>query len=383
MMQIRTIIYMIIVLAFSGCIKPYEPNFDDGVVQKYVVQGMIDNQEGWQTVRVSKSTSVSNPSLITVDGCQVEIVDEIGQKFELSLFDRGEYRVWMSSEYLVPGRAYQLIVITPEGEILQSSFDRMPLETDLEDVFYEIETLPTNDPEVWTHGIQFYTNLNAGENNSRYYRWKINETWEYHARFPKEFYYDGQVQQIIPPDSSQMYCWANQDVDEIFTLSTANLDENSFQNFPLHYVNTSSDRLAILYSMLISQIALSEEAYIYWDQLRINNIDGGLYSSQPIAVKGNIENISRPDQDVLGFFQASSIASKRIFIEPIDELELYFSDGCSPALLWRGFIELTPDTWPAYLMTFEGNWSFVYLNYECVNCELMGGITERPLYWPY
>ncbi|NOR86102.1 MAG: DUF4249 family protein, partial [Bacteroidales bacterium] len=110
-------IIIILLLGFTSCIKPYEPDFKSEAIQKYVVEGMVSSEEGWQTVTVSISSTANSPMFIPLANCYVEIIDELGQKFELNYVENGQYRVWMSSEYLVPGRAYQTRVITSEGDI--------------------------------------------------------------------------------------------------------------------------------------------------------------------------------------------------------------------------------------------------------------------------
>jgi hypothetical protein len=243
--------------------------------------------------------------------------------------------------------------------------------------------LPTNEPDEWIKGIQFYTNLNADESQSKYYRWQITETWEFHSAYPKEFYYDGEINHISPPDYSTFYCWTTRPLDEIFTLSTQGLSENSYTKFPLHYVSNTTERLSVLYSFMIHQIALSEDAYNYWDQLRINNTIGeGLYSGQPLAIKGNYTNTSHSDQNVLGFFQASSETNKRVFVAPIESLELDYSDKCSPSVLRMGLVEITPNMYPAWLMESHGFWTMKLMNDECVDCTLRAGKTEKPSFWP-
>lgn len=383
MMRTKNIIFILLILGFSTCIKSYDPNINKSTIQNYVVQGTISNEEGWQEVNISLSSPASKPEYIPVNSCEVEIKDELGQIFKLDGYEDGKYRVWMSSEYLVTERSYMLKIKTPDGQILESAFDKMPKGPEIEDVYFELEDVPTNEPDVFLHGIHFYIDLKAGGEDSRFYKWQLTETWEYHSAYPNEFYYDGEVHQNIPPDSSQYVCWATEDIPKIYTLSTKNLVENSFNRFPLHYVRNTTEQLAILYSVLVKQIALSEEAFTYWDQLRMNSDNaGGLYSTQPLPIQGNIVNTTSPDQKVLGFFQASSISAKRLFVEPVPGLVLEYSDHCSPTLMRKGLIEIRPQDYPGYLMSHEGRWTMVLMNDECVECKQRGGTTTKPDFWP-
>jgi hypothetical protein len=368
---------------FQSCIKPFEPSYKDTSTDKYVVQGLLTSEEGWHEVNVSKTSSVDEALYMPVQFCEVTIEDEFGNAFELENIFGGTYGIWMNQQDLVIGRGYQLRVKTPDGDFLESKLEYMTDGPEVLTPGYEIEKHPVQDIGDFLDGLQFYIDLKADDHHSHFYRWQLIETWEYHSRYPQEFYYDGEVQQISPPDSSEFYCWATDQVDEIFVLNTNNYTTNGIVNFPLHFVANTSSRLGVLYSLLIRQIALSEDAYIYWDQLRQNNSEqGGLYSSQPLAVRGNITNISNPDQDVLGFFQASTVTQLRIFVEPPENLSMLFSDKCDPNPLEHGFVEIKPYEYPAYLETIDGEVSMNLLNDECVLCTLRGGSNIKPDFWP-
>lgn len=377
------IISLIILTNLWTCIKPFTPELKETSVEKYVVQGMVSNQAGWQEVNVSINSSVNKPLFIPIDFCEVKIIDDQNNIFNLIQSESGTYKAWMTSDELVIGRGYKVKVTTEDGIVLESEFDYIPNGPDVGDINYEIEQHHIDYPEGWLKGIQFYTNMVGENSDSRFYRWKLTETYEYHSVYPLEFYYDGEVQQVSPPDSSEMICYRTSLVDEIFTLSTANFNANIINGFPLHYVENTTPKLAILYSLLIEQMALSQDAYIYWDQLRQNNEEqGGLYATQPLAVKGNIKNISSSEFEVLGFFQASFISRKRIFVEPKPEFELAFSDRCYPENLRFGYQEISPYDYPAYLFSNEGSATTTVLNDECIFCTRRGGVIQKPDFWP-
>ena len=381
MMHIKRMVYLLVLVLFSGCIKPYEPELKDDSTQKYVVQGMISSVEGYQEINVSLTSAVTQPQYIGLNGCRVEILDDQNNTFTLDDYSNGNYKVWIEQAYLQPGRFYKTRIVTPDGEIIESAFEEMPFGPDIDDVYYEIEEQQTNNPNIWDTGLQLYTNLVANDEDSKFYKWKLIETWEYHAAHPKEFYFDGQIQQISPPDFSQKYCWTTLEVGQIFTLSIKNLSNTTYNKYPLNFIANNTSRLGILYSLLIEQMALTENAYIYWDQLRQNSEqDGGLYTSQPLAIKGNLVNVKNPKKQVLGYFQASTLKTKRIFIEPF--LNGAFYNGCSPIYLERGLKEITPDMYPAYLQNIDGYWTLNYLNEGCVDCTVNGGTTNKPYYWP-
>jgi hypothetical protein len=274
-------------------------------------------------------------------------------------------------------------VHTPENEVIESLYDTLLQGAPLDSVYYFVEDVPTSDPSVYLRGMQFYVDLDAPDAVCRNYRWEVWETWEFHSAHPVEYYYDGDFHQVIPPDYSNSVCWGNGLVKNVYTLSTKSLSENVFIKYPLHFVDGHSSRLGILYSIFVSQLALSVNAYNYWEQVRVNNSEqGGLYEQQPFTIKGNLVNVTNPDKDVLGYFYAASESSRRYFYKDIEGLEIDFSNHCNEDILgiggWRGY---TKYEYPIYYY-FNSQNGLRILNKECVDCRLMGGSTVKPDFWP-
>jgi len=385
MIRNKELYFIGFLMLLLGCVKPYKPDLSTNATNKYVVQGMVGSIEGWQVVNVSQTSSTELAEYLPVNGCEIRILDDAGNTFSLTEFDEGVYRVWMDQSMLIPGRSYRVVINTPSGDIIESEFDKMPKgPEEVGDVYYELANIQTDDPERILYGIQFFTDFSADSEDGNYYRWKCTETYEYHTKYPLQFYYDGTVHEVSPPDSSKMVCYKTEVIEGIYTLATINLSTKEYPGFPLNFVQNTSDRLAILYSLLVEQSAISLEAFNYYDKLRINlDQSGGLYTSQPLAVKGNLYNVSNEDNEVLGFFQASSLAYKRIFVEaPVEGLTLDYFEVCTVSPLLFGFVEISPTEYPAYLFAFNGEWTMATMTKNCVDCTLAGGETAKPDYWP-
>lgn len=332
------------------------------------------------------ASSVSDPQYLPVSGCWVRISDDKKNQFVMqeSLTEPGVYRAYIGSQYLAVGKSFKVDIITPDGTGIESDYDRIPPCPEVGEVYYELDEIIsefTGQPEK---GIRFYTDLDAGNLESHFFKWNVTETWEYRVDYPREWYYDGTVHHIYPPDYSRKVCWLTQKIKEIYTLSTSNLDVNRYTGFPLNFASSISSRLIYGYSLLIEQSALSEEAYSYWDQMRINSTGlGGLYEKQPLSITGNLHSTTDPDKKVLGFFGASSVKSKRIFISNVPGLVIEFVGYCTPSLLRNGLKEIRPDDYPAWLMGNEDTYYMVLLSDDCVDCLYYGGTNIKPDFWPY
>jgi hypothetical protein len=383
MPRIKNTILIFSLLLFFSCVKAFDPQIDNTAVSKYVISGRVTNIEGWQEVEVSLSSPVESPKYIPVQGCQGRIQDNKGNDFELTQFEPGLYKVWMGQADLTPGTSYRIQITTPDGDLLESSFDTMFQCPRLDSVYYAIEVIPTSNPAISQEVMQFYVDLNAEGDYSRYYKWDVIETWEYHAAHPFEYYYDGAMHQIDPPDYTNKVCWITGLSKNVFTLSTKSLTQNKYRQYPLQRIDGKTSRLGIMYSILVRQLALSEKAYNYWEQMRINsNEQGGLYEKQPLAIKGNLLNMSNPEKVVLGCFYASSESARRYFYHDVAGIKLTFYNFCSEESLgmfgWREFFKWE---YPIYFYYNEVG-ALRILNKECIDCRLLGGTIVKPDFWP-
>jgi hypothetical protein len=384
MQRIRAGISILICsLILSGCIKPYFPDFGTNNIEKYVVSGLVTSDSGYQLIHVSLTSPLHNQTPVPLAGCVVRVTDDSGQTFSASENRPGEYRAWMEKQDLSAGKSFKVTVITPNSDTLESDYDRMPECPPVDSVYYQRKDIPSNEPQNYTKGIQFYLDIDGKNTGSQFYKWDLTETWEYHSQYPIEWYYIGRVMHVYPPDYSKFVCWRTQPVNELFLLSIKNLTQNSYNSQPLMYLDNRSARLLFGYSLLIRQFAISEAAFAYWDELRSNGTDqGGLYEKQPLSVAGNMHNLTEPDKPVLGFFSAAGISTKRLFISKVDNLTMEYEIPCYPQELTDGFKRISYYNYPAYLMGDKSGYQMIWLNDECVDCEAAGGSITKPEFWP-
>lgn len=350
MLQNKTwLIMAVLMLTLSSCIKRYDPDIPRNEAVKFVVTGQVTKGADVQRINVSTSAPITDPSFkyyTPVKGCVVRILDNRGNWYRLADLGNGNYETVIPESRLTAGTSFKVEVVTPKGIQIDSDYETLLECPAVDSVYYLVDQLPSADPFTQIKGIQFYCDLNAINFKCYNFRWELRETWEYKAELART--------------ASQRTCWMNNYVRDVYTLSTRKLSENRYKLFPLHFVdNYSSQRLNYGYSLMILQYSLSDAAYDYWEKIRINNSQqGGLYTKQPLQIKGNLHNITYPDQQVLGFFGASQVTTKRIFIRKVLGLPLEYK-GC----------EEDPDPMvkpPPY----------------CYDCQLSGGSNVMPDFWP-
>lgn len=382
MIKLKKILFIASIISIASCIEEYKPIIEVIDTNKYVVYGSITNQEGYQTVNISYATNTIGPQYVPISGCNVQVRDDLGNLFQFTEYNPGEYKTWINKSYLNIGTSYKIDIITPEGTEISSDYDIMPNGANIDSVYYLREDKPPSDFEIYNQGIQFYLDLKGSEQDSRYYKYTVKETWEYHAPFPRQAYYDSQLHFIIPEDSTKMTCWKTEFIKSIYTLSLVNLSESKYLMYPLNFVKNNTERLAWCYSLLVEQYALSEHAYLFHDEIKNNNYDNaGLYKQQPALVKGNLINITNPNQEILGYFFASSVSTKRIFIKNVEDLTLTYPDMCVTFPLIGGLRRIPRSARPAYIRIIDG-YPYARLEDACVDCTVRGGTNIKPEFWP-
>ena len=89
-MKIRYILLLFIIV-MTGCRESFMPGYRD-YQSALVVEGMITNQPGPYTIKLSKTQPVGDEEFIPYSGCSVELQEKNGESELLTELDSGIYR---------------------------------------------------------------------------------------------------------------------------------------------------------------------------------------------------------------------------------------------------------------------------------------------------
>jgi len=386
-----------LMLFLTHCISPYEPDIV-GKSGLLVVDGSIIKGRETQVINISRTSSISQPKYLPVENCNVRIMDDTGNEFVFDEESPGKYVADIDDALLNYNEQYKLIFTTSSGEVYESNYQRL-LETGEVDSLYGIREdhySPVTEEET-TSGIQFYVDLDAPEDASRYYRWVLEETWENHVEDEIWGVYDGKTIKRFYPGDSLKRCWKTGDVTGLYSASTVSLSENRIKKVPLHFVESNSSKLFVKYCATIKQYALNADAYDYWfEKERELNESGNIYAIQPSQPKSNIHNISNPDEQVMGFFWVASCAVKRVFVKnpgpspmlvgSCSGLGVYCESTDFNVIADRLYFALTSfadilTEPPIYISVQYQTQYEVHLTPQCIDCRILGGSAQRPDFW--
>ncbi len=387
MTSIKYYFIFFIVVFNQSCIEPFFINEDLGFELNLVVDATITDEKEEQHIVISETTSLIDYTIHLVHNCKVVVTDKNGNEFIFTENpDQGYYQGTIPFEFLVSGNAFKITIETDRGRIYTSDFEELTSAAPIDSVYYDLKVeMNSTSNTLKSAGLQFYVDLKTDNNNSKFYRWTLNETYEYHSSWPIEQYWAGFIR-TQQPDYSYFTCYKTEPVLKIFAASTKNVVDQ-YLKYPLTFVDNSTQKLYWRYSLLVKQLSVTERAYDYWRLLMANSQEsGGLDDNQPANMKGNIYCVSHPDEKVLGYFSVSSVSEKRIFIG--DEMKPFHSEDVYCKQYTRPFPMkfldgLKKSQWPYYLAPVpEGEAPEIYFaEQDCFDCRMKGGSLEVPDFW--
>jgi hypothetical protein len=378
----------IMVAILSSCVERYYPGDTDPYTGLLAVNAHLTDKPGRQKVSLSRSDRLMYPEFKPEPGAAVQVENELGEMVRFNESGQGEYVADIRPEFLQKGLNYRLLLVTADGNRYESDFTTLHSATAIDSVYCRRETFPDAEGTV-ADGIRFYMDFEIDLERTRYLRWELIETYEYHNPDYDGFIFDvDRVLRPLPDSMSDRQCWITLHVPEIYTLETKNLSADHYSMKPLHFVSNQTQRLKYGYSLLVRQLSMDEVAFRYWEDLKMNTQESGaLFDRQPSITRGNICNCDDPDEKVLGYFSISGVHEKKIFVKDVEGLEIPDRIFCFPDFEYPRYWYLGNDDLPVFMS--EAVWPetgvtyFGYTPQGCLDCRLHRGSSgDPPDFWP-
>jgi len=376
-------------LITTGCKEKYLPPVTSPPTGYLVVEGYISSGQQPTRITLSRTTRLYDSLQILYEhNAQVNVVSENQQTFPL--FDNGN-NLYVSSAplNLNIGEKYQLQIRTLEGKEYASDF-------------VAVKNTPAIDSISWqreNEGLKIYVNTHDPQNNTRYYQWRYEETWEIHSAYRSSLKYDidatGQVLGVtwrdpfFHSDDTTIYkCWQSNDSKNILLGSSERLSADKIY-LPIASIEPASEKLSVLYSIRVRQYALSHEAYLFLEKIKKNTEQvGSIFDAQPSELQGNIHCVSNPSEIVVGYVDISEEKERRVFISNAQVPGWNYKIFCGQIIIPNDIdnirlagVGLTP-TNPHLLSPFGGIIDFyVASDVSCVDCTTRG-TNVKPAFWP-
>ncbi len=378
MSRIGFMLFLLLLCIAFACRDPYKPDIVSSSESYLVVEGVLNAGAGPTDIRLSRTFKLDDAAHFeTENNALVMVEGKDNTTRQLTMSADG---VYTSPDLgLVMDQEYRLHIVTTAGKEYLSDYviaKKTPL---IDSVSFR-----QNDK-----GVQVYVTTHDHTNNTRYYLWNYDETWEirsyYFSYYKYENGYTYPVDRTPAEDISR--CWKYGSSQNILIGTSASYQVDSLPEAPVNFIGNGDEKLAIRYSTLIRQNALDKKGYEFYEMMKKNTENlGTIFDAQPSQIKGNIHSVSDPGEPVIGYLSASTTEEKRIFINATDLDSWRFNQFCpsytiaNDADSIRTAYESGAEVYDAVTLGIVVV-SYLFSEPACVDCTARGGSLNRPSYW--
>ena len=380
-------------LLLAGCTEPYLPDALKSPPSYLVVDGFL-NAQGVTTIKLSRTHPVGAKTAPPVETkATLYVEDEAGVRVLLREAPAGNYTSAFTTMNLA--RKYRLHINTLAGKEYISDFVPAKITPPIDAVSWRAENA----------GLNIYVSTHDNANNTRYYRWETDETWEITPVYqPTVEYVNRAMRNVVAPYPTA--CWGTALSTAVWLDKTTALSQDMVTDFRVMHLPSTSARLTTRYSILVQQHALTKDEYAYWELLRKNTESiGSLFDPQPSQLTGNVRCLTNPADLAIGFIGAHSRTEKRIFIRrpelpsnwnvptgyetclPPDTVNLYppGKNPPTPAEIMQATFGVAGGIYvpinPLYSPASTTVVAYTSKNVDCIDCRTRGS-SIKPSYWP-
>lgn len=370
-----------IILLLTGCITTFEPQGLQESAGLLVVEGMI--METGTTIKLNRTVGIYSASTRKdVNDARIQLIDDNGLIIAVAgqhIIDAKAGSIYTFAEPFTfsQGTKYALDIQIGEQHY-QSAFESPFRTPEIDELTWKLKE---------DNSIDIFVSTHDPDNDVIYYLWDFEEDWEIKSRMFGAYRYIpsfglGEViEQSLSGPNNTYYCWDSDKSKSILLgtcekLTVATINNKLIYNFPPY-----TSRFSYLYSILVKQYGISQQAYAFYENLQKNVEQGGsLFAPQQTELRGNIKCISHPDEDVLGYVVFTNKAESRLFID-VAKMWLDVEYDCGDI---RNFpVDKLGDAHRngfGILSYSNGIYSCAPL--KCLDCTLRGGTKNKPDFWP-
>jgi hypothetical protein len=370
----RFYVFFLLILACLGCRKPYSPPASSTPDSYLVVEGVINSGNDSTVIVLSKtvrltSKTTNNPVL----GATVAVEGEQSGVYNLSDNTSNGHYTSPGSLNLSPSQKYRLKITNGDSQYL-SDFVPVKLTQPIDSLGYNIRN----------GNVNIYVNTHDPANNTRYYRWDFDETWQFHTKYQSYYVADTLLNAVLvrTPEQQVYNCFGSDVSSHIVLTSTEATAKDVVNQNSVVLIPLGSEKMETRYSILLRQYALTREAFLFYQILQKNTEQlGGFFDAQPSQLTGNIHCVTNPGEPVLGYVVACNVPSKRIYISHAD------LPGVQTIYPYNCEIDTTMDAQDEFItrpinaipiaLTKSG---YTYSSIQCADCTIRGA-TKAPLWW--
>lgn len=363
-------------------------NFEDTIV----IEATITDELKTQQIKLSRTIRLEEDTPNFEANAQVRVETNNGTTYEFAYQGEGIYT--SNQEFqAIDDESYTLFVQTLNGNSYVSTEEVLASNSEIDSIYTE---LINNSGQ---NNVTVLVDSKENSSNPRFFRYEYEETYKILAPI---FAFNDLIfenirgsgeslfftTRLVPRPIEEQTCYTTNISNEIIITSINGIDENSISRFPVKSIPVKDPVIRVRYSILVRQFTQSANANNFYKILKeLSSDESLLIDIQPGFVQGNIFSQQSTQEKVLGFFDVSSVDSKRIYFNHQDfglDRPPYFFD-CDIILFEGNSVEertrllrLVNDE--GYKYIDESDDGLFIVNPPCGDCTWFSS-SEVPSFW--
>ncbi|MGV3505140.1 MAG: DUF4249 domain-containing protein [Adhaeribacter sp.] len=336
-MKFSTRLLLLLPFLASACIDPLDLKPQTGE-KLLVVDGMITNEMGPATIRLSNTAAYvaySEPWNTAETGATLTLTDDQGQQEQLLETSPGVYKTSGQGLQGQAGRTYTLHITTKAGKTYRSQPQLLRPVSAIDSLYTQVrqqKILNSSGNEQQVYVVEVLVDAPDPAETKDFYMWQWEGVYRVNAQ-PWDHTIKVRGVRVPAPKDCCQICWVTEFTNSINVSDDRLVNGQLRRRHLVTQIPVNERTFEQKYRIEVKQLSLSEEAYRYWSMLRtqVSRV-GNIQDPPPATLEGNISNVENPGEKVLGFFGASAVTKKAVFIKR-EELgmnpgEMIFPDDC-------------------------------------------------------
>lgn len=283
-----------------------------------VVEATITNDTKQQEIKLTRTTTLDTTDIRLENNAEVYVLAS-GSRYDFKQAENGTYL----SDQNFAAKAndeYQLFINTAGGGSYSSSTVKPPQPATITRLYTE-RSINQNDVE----GIQVLADVEGSLGNP-FFRFEYEETYKIRTPYPSPYDFEitnydvdstGSISYDVETRANsrqETICYSTDKSTGINLGSATALDQDKLARKPILFIPADSPKIQQRYSVLAKVFSQSQASYTFYKNLKeLGSNDDPLSQKQPGFITGNIISLDNSNEKVLGFFDVSLKAEKRIF----------------------------------------------------------------------
>jgi len=375
------VLTLVVLVATKACIYPFEVDYS-GTEMPLVIEGSILIGDE-TTVKVSRvSNGLGETKAVGPDFTFTAAVEgEDGTRVTAS----GGTMCYLDTRSFSASQRYRLLVHMKEtGEDYASEWLSVVKKPVLDDACYRIDE---------DKGAIDFSFSMHGNGASPYYSVAYDEVYEYRSLATTNLRWDyGKITDVGVPYQNRT-CWMTKASNVMEVVSTGTMKDDRLVDYPVRSISRYDRAISVRYQLRIKASLISEEAFKYWNNLDKISYDGGdLFRPIPSDVRGNLHNVNKPDEWVIGYISASESLVAELRYDNARE-KFYRTSETEKAIVLASQVSdagqnqnmLFYNGYYPYRAIYGANESapeyYMWIKETCLDCRSLGGDNVKPEGW--